>query len=174
LIEEEETENNNLIKYSDKELWISFSYPKNWWDVKKDYNISWKEWLYSATLSLWDKWYFSFANWKTPPWRWLIWSENSRSINNQEYIMNFCDEKKINKSRWEKCELKKNKNDIYYVKAIQEYKEMWEDKGELKIFYKIYNKNSSFFCIAASNQRFDIGNEEDFDLIIENLLFLEK
>lgn len=32
---------NNLIEYSDKELWVSFSYSETWWEVKM-YKASWK------------------------------------------------------------------------------------------------------------------------------------
>lgn len=168
-----ENKNSSLIEYSDKELWISFSYPKNWGKIYKDYDSPWPEWIDFATLSIWDDLFLCFSNWKPSAWRWAFWGDESRTINNQEYIMNYCDNQKIDKSKWEKCEMKKNKNGIYYIKSTKQYYIMWEENSELITTYKIYNSKSTFRWIIASNERFKNKIENDFDSIIENLSFMK-
>ncbi len=70
-----------------------------------------------------------------------------------------------------KC--KKNTNGINYVKLIQEYPEIWEDRWRLITLYYIYNGESAFYGIVWSNERFNTKDDTEFDLIIDSLRFIK-
>lgn len=162
----------SVEEYVDGELWISFLYPKSWGSIKKEYDVSWAEWIDFVILIVWEKVLFGFANWKPSVGRWGFWWDGARSIVNLQYIENICNKKNIDTSKWESCEIKKNSNGIVYARSIQEYREMWEDTWRLVVFYDIYNTNSDFRGIVASNERFNVENTEQFDAIIESINFL--
>lgn len=173
--------NEEVSQYFDEELWIKFSYPNKWWNLKKEYDVPGEKWVDFATLSD-SEWnlIFSFANWNPSAWRWWFWWDDARKIMSNESIKDLCTWNQdiiLDTENLESCEVKINKNWIHYVKLVQKYdveKMMnWEKPEKLVTFYYFYNEKSPFYWIVVSDERLDSSwkNINILENMIETLSF---
>lgn len=159
--------NESLWNYLDKELWISFSYPKSRWEIEKEYDTPGNEGIGLAILSIWWNVAFAFGNWKPSLWRWAFWWDEAKEIKDENKINKLCDWKN------EPCNINKNKNGITYVKESRKYKEMGEENWKSMTIYTLFNPDSQFPWIVISNERFNNLNEKEFDAMVDSIEFIK-
>lgn len=162
-INQQKTEKSNVSTFSDSEIWISFSYPNNWWTITKSSETNNSKYLIMLSKN-WNV-FFAFHNWETPIARWSFWWDQAKNINSNSYINNFCQNKT-------NCSVLTNTNGIKYAKYNEEYWEMWSDIVNTRLMYYIFNPNSNYRGIIMSNERISNESISNLDSIINSLSFL--
>lgn len=165
------TTKNNLSKFSDTEIWVSFSYPSSWGTISKESEYNWNDLILINLLKDW-KAFMTFHTNKQSPARWWFFWDMAKNITSSSYISNFCSNAAESHGQYKNCVLNTNTNWIKYTKHNYEYWLMWIEELKIWTMYWIYNPNSIFHGIVVSNV--NIPNESilNIDAIINSLSFL--
>lgn len=157
--------NPNVSTFSDTEIWVSFSYPSNWWEITKSSEENdGKKYLIGLSKDK-ENIFAVFHNGGTPVARWGFWWDMAMNISGSAYVSSFCTGKT-------KCTVHTNSNDIPYVKYYYEAGVMGSEQTKSTIAYYLFNPNSDFRGIIVSNDRIPNEPESSLDTIVESFKFI--
>lgn len=159
-------EKDGLKKFTNNVLSLEFNYPEEFGviNIMEDGNDHYGLRLFNEDIFL------AADNGNESVKRGAYWGDTAEFIDNQEYINNFCNEKKD-------CVVNNNSNGITFAKWNKEVKQL---DGEVieSIYYYIYNSYSDYRGIIVSDERIKKHNFTDLEVkmdeMIDSFYFLKQ
>lgn len=168
-----EQTDENLTSYSNDQLKISFSYPKEWGLIEEKTELPL---IGQITLVFSDDIFLSASNGYRNADRGGYWGDYAYFLNDQSTITDFCKEPFTYPERIKSCAILTNNNGIIYAKTQEEICTEGGCSG-LAVNYYLYNPNSEFRGLVISSDRLKDNNilelEEKLDELVNNLNFVK-